>query len=176
MFNELNNLRVFFEEPDREVGVREYARLSKIAPATASSRLRNLVKGGFLSERSERNVTLFAARTESDFYLEAKRFYNISKIKDSGLIDFLVREFHEPTIFLFGSYAKAENSKKSDIDLFVISNTKKSVNLADFEKKLSPIQLMVHDPSEIHKLMKTNPHLLNNVLNGIRLYGFWEAL
>ena len=51
MFEELNMLKPFFEYPDREFNVREVARILKIAPATASNKLKLFGNKGLLKER-----------------------------------------------------------------------------------------------------------------------------
>ena len=64
----------------------------------------------------------------------------------------------------------------SDIDIFVLAHTKKELKLVECEKKIgAAIHLFVHTPKEIAKLKKTSPNLLNNILNGVRLAGFWEV-
>ncbi|HLC33307.1 MAG TPA: nucleotidyltransferase domain-containing protein [Candidatus Nanoarchaeia archaeon] len=177
MFDKLNSLRLFFDEPNREFGVREYARTMLIAPATASSRLRDLQLEGYLVVRKDRNVMLYKADSETGLYKDAKIHSNITKIRASGLMDVIIRELHQPlAIFLFGSFAKGENMPGSDIDIFVLAHTKKELKLVECEKKIgAAIHLFVHTPKEIAKLKKTSPNLLNNILNGVRLAGFWEV-
>ena len=171
------NKLIFFEEPQREIAVREYARMQGIAPATASKYLQALAKDGILLQRKERNLVLYKAHEESDAYKDAKRCENIQHIRNSGVIEHLKSQLQQPlAIFLFGSFAKAENRKGSDIDLFVITRNKKKIDLANYEKRLNaPIQLFIHTPEEVEKMKTTEKNLLNNILNGIRLYGFWEA-
>jgi len=72
MFKELNNLKVFFESPAREFNVRETARILKIAPATASKRLKEFAKKGILKERKERFLNLYKPNFESELYLDLK--------------------------------------------------------------------------------------------------------
>jgi len=77
MFKELNILYPFFENPSREFNVRETAKLLGISPATASKELKRFAKEGLLKEREEWRVHLYMANTESDLYLDVKKFYNI---------------------------------------------------------------------------------------------------
>ncbi len=172
-----NLTRSFFEEPTREFGVREFARLHKIAPATASKELSVLCDQNLIVKRKERNVLLFKAKEDSQEYKDAKRAYSIQKIRASGILTYLDGALGIPiAVFLFGSYAKAENRPGSDIDLFVMTRTKRQIDVSAFEKKLkAPIQLFVHTPEEIDTLKTKNPHLLNNMINGVKLAGFWEA-
>ncbi len=173
MFKKLNKLikllKLFLEEPTREFNVREVARLLRISPATASKELKLLVKEGLLKERRERMLKLYRANLESDFYRDIKVFYNIRKIKDSGLIEELNNFYLKPTIILFGSCADGMDTETSDIDLLIISEkTEEFPNIKKFERKLKRrIQLFVI--KEIKDLK--NEHFINNILNGIVIQG-----
>ena len=169
MFKELNNLKIFFEFPIREFNVREVARILKITPATASTQLKSFAKKGFLKQRKERNFIFYKANLENRVYIDSKIFYNIIKIRKSGLIEDLNKFYIKPTIILFGSYAQGLDIENSDIDLLIISEKKSSFNQVNkYKKKLNrDIQLFV--VKKIQNLK--NEHLINNVLNGITLQG-----
>jgi len=168
MFKKLNILKLFFEEPTREFNVREVARILKISPATASKELKNLAKKGVLKERKERVLNLYKANLEDDLYRDIKIFYNLRKIKDSGLLKELNKFYLKPTIVLFGSCAYGTDTKTSDFDLLIISEKTKVLDVKKFEKKIKrKIQLFV--VKDIKDLK--NKHLINNVLNGITIQG-----
>jgi predicted nucleotidyltransferase len=167
----------FFEAPERELSIRETGRLFCLSPMTARKLLNAAVKTGILASRRERNLVLYKARTSSQTYKDAAIAHIVASIRSSGLVEQLVETLREPlAIFLFGSFAKADNRKGSDMDIFVLSRIKKEIDIKMFEKKLgTPIQLLICTPDDVDVLRKKNPHLLNNVINGVRLYGFWEA-
>ena len=166
MFKKLN---IFLEEPGREFNVREAARILKISPATASKDLRNFVKQGLLKLRKERIFHLYRANTENDYYKDFKVFYNIKKIKDSGLIDALNKYYLKPAIVLFGSASKGEDTETSDLDLVIVSEkTKEFPKLNKFEQKIRK-KIQLFRVKNIKELK--NKHLVNNVLNGIVLQG-----
>ena len=79
MFKELNIIRIFFEEPNREFNVREVARILKIAPATASSQLKELARERLLKEKKERNLIIYKANLDDERYKDLKVYYNIRK-------------------------------------------------------------------------------------------------
>jgi len=124
------------------------------------------------------NHLFFKANTENSTFKILKRNYNFEKIYTCGLIDYLEKEFNYPEgIILFGSFAKGEENEKSDIDMMIISPLHKTINLKKFEHILHhPIHLFVYSSTAIEKLKKENKGLLNNIINGIVLYGFWEFL
>ncbi len=177
IINNLSFLRYFFDEPNKWFHVREMARLLKLTPTTASKYLNQLCKDGFLIKKQERKHLLFKANTESFSYKDAKVHYNTKSLISSGLIDYLDKELHYPkAIIIFGSYAKGENDKNSDIDIFVISNRKKGLNLEIFEKKLkAKIQLFIKNENEFFKMQKENKNLVNSILNGIVIKGYLEV-
>ena len=100
--------------------------------------------------------------------------YNLDLLNDSGIVDYLVRQFNHPEpIILFGSFSKAEDIPLSDIDLLVVSPSKKEIDLGSFERNLNhKVQLFVKAGDDIKKMK--NRELLNQWVNGIVLYGFLE--
>lgn len=178
MFRKMDKLTTcFLESPERECHVRELAKLTKLSPTTAAKKIRELQQEGIVSTRKLSNHLLVKANTESNAWRELKKGYNLKKLRDSGIIRFLERELNVPeAIILFGSYAKGEDVLKSDIDLFVVAHAKKAINLEPFQKKLKhSIQLFIHSKQEIEKMKSANRELLNNVINGTIIYGYWEA-
>ena len=176
MSNKMDKLRqLFTENPEKEYHVRELARLLNKSPTTISNKLKILTKENFLIFRHERGHSLYQANVGQG-YKQIKVSYNIETLRKSGLIDFLVEEYNYPeVIILFGSYAKGENNQNSDIDLAIITSNKKEANLSKFEKKLKHnIQLFTFSKENIIDLKKKNKELLNNLINGIVLYGFLE--
>ena len=169
MFKELNALKIFLESPTRDFNVREVARILKITPATASTQLNSFAKKGFLKQRKERNFIFYKANLESEIYLDLKIFYNIRKIRESGLIEELNKFYIKPLIVLFGSASHGLDVEGSDIDLLIISEKKSDFNqIKKYKKKLNrELQLFV--VKKIKDLK--NEHLINNVLNGIVLQG-----
>ncbi|MBI2547946.1 nucleotidyltransferase domain-containing protein [Candidatus Woesearchaeota archaeon] len=169
MFNKINILKLFFEEPTREFNVREVARIVKISPATASKELKGLVKKRMLHERKERMLNLYKADLESDACRDLKIYYNICKMKSSNLIESLNNFYLKPVIILFGSCASGTDTETSDFDLLVISEkTKEFPDIKSYEKKLNrKLQLfVVRDVKDLK-----NEHLINNVLNGMSVQG-----
>src|SRR3989344_7584653 len=161
-------LAYFFEEPEREFYVRELAKLLKKSPTTISKYLEILKKEQLLISSSKFNHLLYRADINRKFK-DLKLNYNLSLIRDSGLVNYLKETFNFPeAIALFGSFAKAENAKKSDIDILIVSPAKKKPDLKSFEKRLGrEIQIFVYSGKELSSLK--NKELLNNFINGIVL-------
>jgi predicted nucleotidyltransferase len=99
--------------------------------------------------------------------LELKRIDNESLIKQSGLVNYLKNKFMPNSIILFGSFSRGENTKESDIDLFIES---KEIDLKKFERILHHKINLIFKP-DINFLKK---EFLNTLLDGKILYGVLE--
>lgn len=170
MLEIINSLKPFFEDNYRRINVREYARLQKISPPTASKHLERLHKEGLLKKEFDKQYIYYHANKESDLFLEFSRIFWKLTLEKSSFIDFIEKEFLNPVTILFGSLSKAEAKADSDIDLAVFTPTKKEVKFEKYEKLLKrKIQLFVFRKKEDVK----NTELLNNILNGYKIRGGW---
>lgn len=176
VFGKLNTLRYFIEDPEKDFHLRGLAKISGRSPSTISSNIGLLKKLGVVSAKSSRGLTLIRANTESQLYRDAKLFYNLYIIRESGLIGFISENLRPKSLVLFGSFRKSENIPRSDIDLFAEVDEVKRIDLSKFESKLGhEVQLMQATSREIGA-MRRDIHLMNNIANGIVLEGFLRVL
>jgi predicted nucleotidyltransferase len=170
----LDLLTPFFEHPESRFHIREYAKVLHIGPMTARRYLKALLDEKLIVPKAEKiRVKSFQANIENPLFREHKKFYTIIKLWRSGLIDYLNELFLYPPIYLFGSAAKGEDIKGSDIDLFIFSENQSEPELERFEQLFKrEIQLFVMTSKQFERAKKVNPELINNILNGIRLSGF----
>ena len=169
MLRIFNDLDVFFEDNYERIHVRRYAKLKKISQPTASKLLEMYCKENILIKEKENKYFYFSANREEKMFIEFQKAYYLKKFKD--IINYIKKECIYPVIILFGSFAKAEVTKQSYIDIAIFSPSKKKLDFSIFENKLKrEIQVfMFKDKTEARK----NPELFNNVLNGVRLGGEW---
>lgn len=169
-------LQLFIKNPEKELHVRQIAKLVNKSPTTISKYLKRLEKNKILISEKKFNHLFFKADSESNKFKIIKLKHNLNILYNSGVVNYLVKEFNYPeAIILFGSFAKAEDIEKSDIDLLIISPLKKETDLKKFEKILGHrFQLFINSRKEIEIMKEKNKGLLNNFINGITLYGFWE--
>ena len=104
------------------------------------------------------------------FTLAGEKILNgAKKIRDSGLIDALDVFYLKPAIILFGSVSKGMDIKESDIDLVVVSESRKDfLGKESFGKALGK-ELHIFSVKSLKDLK--NDHLIESVLNGIVLQG-----
>ena len=131
MLKILNNLAPFFDDCYRRISVREYAKLTGISPPTASKLLISYHKEGLLVKEEDRNYLFFQVNRESKLMKGLSRVYWNEKLKD--LINVIEEELFPDALVLFGSLSKLETKKESDIDILVITKSKKKINLERFE-------------------------------------------
>lgn len=164
MLEIINNLTPFFEDCYRRISVREYAKIIKVSPPTASKILMEYHKEGLLKKQEDRNYLFFFTNKENKVFIELSKVYWMDKLKE--VVEYIENKTVNPTIILFGSLSKAEVTPDSDIDITIISS-KKNISLEDYEKKLKrKIQVFWFDNfKEIPKELK------NNILNGYSLSG-----
>lgn len=142
--------------------------MMKKAPATVSKELKELSRKKILRERKERRFNFYKADIGSEAYRDLKTYYNIRKIRNSGLIEELNKIYLKPTVILFGSACQGTDTDTSDFDLVVISEKTPKFQAKEFEKKLNH-EIQMFNIKSIKDLK--NKHLINNVLNGIVLQG-----
>ena len=178
MYELIDILGPFLDDPQRSFHIREIARILNISPMTARKKLNILVKKGLLNKRKLKLYDEFRVNFESAEFRILSKFYIVKKLYDSGLINYLLKELLYPkAIFLFGSYARGDYTKNSDIDLFVLCDEKKEINLSKYENKLKKkIQLHIMSNKEFLIAKKKNPDLINNIINGLRIEGYLEVV
>ncbi len=171
-----NFIKYFLEDSEKEFHVRELAKLSGKSPTTVAKYLNKLKKERILTSERKFNHLFFRANSEDVKFKELKFGYNLKKLRNSGLIEFLDKEYNHPeAILLFGSFRKAENFSESDIDLLIVTPLKKELDFTKFEKKLGhKIQLFQHSRNYLEKMKLKNKELLNNFINGYIIQGYLE--
>ena len=176
MVKKVNIMDVFMESDGRWFHLRELARTAGISPRTAKKMATGCIKPGLLEQKRERNLLLFRANRSSEAFRLEKTEWNLRKIRDSGILGYLDRELNAPCIVLFGSWSRGENTENSDIDLFVLSESARELDLDRFESRLGArIQLFRLDKKEFRKLQKKSPELAHNIINGRILSGYLDA-
>jgi len=165
MLNVINNLKPFFEDCYKRINVREYSRLMKISPPTASKMLFELKNEGLLLIERYRNYIFYYANKNNKVFVDLSRIF--WSLRLDNLVNYFNKNLTNPTIILFGSLSKAETKNDSDIDICIIGH-KKELNMKNFENNLKrKIQLFFFN--SIKGI--NNKELANNIINGYRLEG-----
>ncbi len=160
-------LNLFFEYPTKDFHIRGIAKQIKIPKTTVSYRINKLLKEKIIIKEKKEVFPSFRANETSEIYRFYKRQEFLEKLIKIKLTDYLEQELHPKCIILFGSFAKAEYDKKSDIDIFVQAR-EREIDLMKYEKKLKHKINLFFEPN----IMRLSSELFNNIVNGIKLRGF----
>lgn len=170
MLKIINDLSPFFEDCYRRISVREYARIRKISPPTASKLLEGYRKAALLKKEEERRFFYYFADKGSGMLIDLSRMYWKAKLHDAGMIGLLESRYPGSVIILFGSLSKAEAKPDSDVDLAVFGPGRKEADASGPERKLKrKVQVFVFSSREDVK----SAELLGSILNGYKISGDW---
>ena len=169
-------LRLLFVKAGALLNQRNIASLLDVTPPAVMKALPKLEKENLIKIVQDKESKRWSIGLNRDNYkvLQIKRADNLRQIYESGLIDFLEKEFAGATIVLFGSYSRGEDvwyadndDRNSDIDIAIVGRKEKKINLKEYENNLQRIiNINFYDLwKSIHK------NLRNNLFNGIILLG-----
>ncbi len=120
-------ISLFLDNPSLEINQNEIIKKTKIAKATAVKWLRRLFENEFLNIKKIGTTNLYSLNNNNP---------KIKQIKTLFII-WLLDSFNvENETFLYGSCARGENIKDSDIDLLIIGNKKRN-EVIDYIEKIS---------------------------------------
>jgi len=163
-------LSTFLMNPERELYVREVARLTGEDYKNVNMELRNLEEIGLLSSRNEGNLKYFSLNKEFVIYEELKSIFMKTKGAVGILREAVSTKGDIDYAFIYGSFATGEERAKSDIDVMVIGGISLEEVLALIrgpEEKLSrEINVSLYDLQEIRKRVKGRDPFIMEVLEG----------
>lgn len=168
----LKVVKFFLENPYEEVYLRQLAKKLGLSTFAIKKYADLLVKENLVREERKANLRYFKANIGNLFFKYLKIAFSINIILKSGLIDFLKQNLaNVSSIVLFGSIAKGEDDKNSDVDILIIGK-QKYLDLKRFEEKINKdITFHIFSWSEWNKKAKEdNAFYSEIILHGIPLY------
>jgi predicted nucleotidyltransferase len=165
-------LRVFLEDPGREMHVREVASISGVSSGSAKRYLDMFHGEGLLLRRRQANLLLHRGNLDNPAFRQIKVAWSVYRIMRSGLVDRILSEISPASVVLFGSVARGEDGVNSDIDIFALGK-RGDVDLSRFERALGrKINLVVYDARGWQKkAAEDRPFYESVTLEGIVLHG-----
>ncbi len=127
-------LEIFLNEPFKELHMREIARLSHVSLTNVDASLRLFVKEDLFKRRDVSQMSFFKPNMENECLLKIFEIMELDRkmefYKNNKKIARLLQEYTEKaismsrkkiqSIILFGSVARGEWTKKSDIDILAV--------------------------------------------------------
>lgn len=162
-------LRLLFVKSGLQLNALMIAKALEVSQPAVSKALPFLERKEFIKLKKDKESGRFSIELNRDNHkiMQLKRADNLKLIYESGLADFLEKEFAGGTIILFGSFSRGDDTSESDIDIAIVGRKSKEINLEKFGKSFERkiILNFYNSFKNIHK------HLKENLLNGIVLYG-----
>jgi len=160
-------LYFLLSSPNEKYFDREISRLSKVSKAATNFALRDLMAAKLVSREKKGRMYFYHVDTDNPLIRQLKINQNIinvqplmGKLKPVSL-----------KIVLYGSSAKGENLKESDIDLFILSREPQEIKNIIYRSHLrEKLQYVINTPQQLAKLKKENPVFLKEISSGITLY------
>lgn len=170
---QLKVLSLFLENPHSSYYLRESARMLNMDPMTVKRALDLLVKDDFLIRTEEKNRTLYKANVENPALRHIKISYNLSWLREKNTVDFILKQMKSvSSIVLFGSFAKGENDKESDVDILTISLSKNKPTSKLAQHLRKDVNLVNFTPAQWSNQAKNNKAFyLDVITDGVLLYG-----
>lgn len=159
--------------PDEELYEREIARRLGISSGSANRALNELFSSAVVTRRREGKMYFYSIDSANSAIIELKKIINLL------LIETLVEELKKISnrIVIYGSCALGTDNSKSDLDLFVVSDSRETVSniISDFHFPKGyeniHIQPVIKSPVELLEERKPEQSFIEEVEQGIVL---WE--
>lgn len=173
----INLLFFLIAHTGEKFSLNELARKNNIAPRSAELCCKSFLEDGLLEKEIIGKSHLYQINEENNLIIQLKKlifpYSLISKETENSFENFENRVI---SVYLYGSCAKGNFDKKSDVDIFVLllnkEKTKDYTKLLDLFSKAIPdreIQLVIYSSFDYRK--NYNSAYLKEVKNGVKIYG-----
>lgn len=166
-------LKLFLFNPDNSYYQRQISTITRNSIRGVQRELENLQKISLIEKSIEGNRFYYKANRRCPIFEELKRIF----FKSAGIAEALkssLKGKRIETAFIYGSYAKRQESLLSDIDLMVIGDisSKELSSILSGPKKelMREINYAVFPPREFINKAKKKEHFLNSVLNDNKIF------
>ncbi len=164
-------LQQFFDFPRKAFLIRKLSRNTKLSVPSVRLHVKALLAEGLIMKDENGLYPSFRAVRDNPLFKLLKLQNAVLKLYTTGVLGVVEKAAYPSCIVLFGSASRGEDTEESDIDLFIQAKRIK-LDLSKFEKALNRKINLLFEPD-----MKTiSPELLNNLANGIVVYGYLKVV
>ncbi|GAB4116568.1 MAG: hypothetical protein Kow00103_12420 [Candidatus Caldatribacteriota bacterium] len=158
-------LNLYFTNPDRKYYLRELERILGFSVGNIRKELINLRRSGLFLVEHRGNLTYYCLNKSYPLFTELKGIISKTIGVPTALKESLKKIKGLEYAFIYGSFAKGEESEISDIDLFVLGKIEENelINeIKNVEKKLQrEINFTLYEKSDFRqKKNEGNPFIL----------------
>ena len=168
-------LSLLFTRPDESYYLRRLAREAGPGLGAVQREMEGLSRAGIVTRTVRDNQVYYQANRSCPVFGELRAMI----VKTSGVAD-VIREAlaglagRLETVFIFGSAARGEEGRNSDIDLMVVGKAKLGevvAALGTAQVKLArEINPTVYPPGEFRRKLEAGNHFLSTVMKGRRIH------
>lgn len=158
-------LELFCENPTREWHFEEILKEAKITRSKADKWLKKFVRDKLIKRIKEKGrMPYYISNYQSPAYQNKKKLFALNQLYKSGFLNHLSSLQKAKIVIIFGSFARWDWYKNSDIDIFIYGDPE-GLRLAKYELKLHrDIQLFIcRDKEELNKF---SIGLIRNIIKG----------
>lgn len=164
-------LRLILENsPLKHWHFEEILKKTNMTRAAVNKWLKKYKEEGLIKRVKEKGkFPYFICGVDNPVYKSKKKFYALNQLYQSGLINHLISLEKVKTAIIFGSIARGDWYKDSDIDLFIYGKAR-GIDKHKYEVKLKKdIELHIFKSKQEIKNIKTG--LIKNIVNGYIVKG-----
>lgn len=160
--NHLRILTLFTRGFNKNIYIREAARELNASPRTAQLILEDLERRGVLASVTRGKIRVFSLKPNPlarDYLILAEHYKRIAFLRADPLLQGIVEKivpYLEGIAVLFGSYARQEQKKDSDIDIFVAGTADKAEIRKVSRLYRKPIDIKEYPPEIFEKSIRTD--------------------
>lgn len=160
--NHLRILTLFTRGFNKNIYIREAARELNASPRTAQLILEDLERRGVLASVTRGKIRIFSLKPNPlarDYLILAEHYKRIAFLRADPLLQGIVEKiipYLEGIAVLFGSYARQEQKKDSDIDIFVAGTADKAEIRKVSRLYRKPIDIKEYPPEIFEKNIRTD--------------------
>jgi predicted nucleotidyltransferase len=163
-------LELFFDNPTREWHFEEFLTEIEISRGKLDDWLKKFLKAGLIKKiREKGEMPYYISNHGYNVYKNKKRLFALNKLYDSGLLNHLSSLEDAKSVILFGSFARSDWYKNSDIDIFIYGSSR-GLKIVDYELKLHR-DIQVFTCASITELKKFGDGLIRNIIKGNLIKG-----
>ena len=171
----MNSLkRLFFEQTLRHWHFEDLVKESQRSRERVSYFLKELRKEDVVKRiKPRREMPYYVAHRENPKFRTEKQLFGLTRLEQSGLFEHLASCPGIETAIIFGSFARGDWNKSSDVDLFIYGHDE-DFDKAAFELKLQRnIQVFsFQQPKRMQEELE--PAVIPNIIKGFNIKGTIE--
>jgi len=158
---------LFYEYPAKHWHFEDILIEAKTSRSKAAAWLKKFAREKMVKRVKEKGkMPYYVADYESFSYQNKKKIFALKEMEKSGFLSHLASQ--ESTVIIFGSMARWDWHKKSDIDIFVYG--KNNIDKISYERKLNR-EMQIFSASNEKDLKKMGEGLIKNILKGYLIKG-----